>query len=192
MVGSTDTLGNWDPQRGVGMQWSEGDVWYVDLEVPACGHHLEMEYKYVIRDPDGSACTWKPGSNYRLSLASLSPVLASAARHSLVGGVAVRDAWDGAVRDVSVEVGEGRRALTEAMRAHSASLALALDELANQIVHAEGLGGAQLDLAAPELLQADRMLAAASRKVAAAAYALESAQPTQQLPAPATSAVSVR
>jgi len=37
MVGSTDTLGNWDPQRGVGMQWSEGDVWYVDLEVPACG-----------------------------------------------------------------------------------------------------------------------------------------------------------
>jgi len=76
----------------------------------------------VIRDPDGSACTWKPGSNYRLSLASLSPVLASAARHSLVGGVAVRDAWDGAVRDVSVEVGEGRRALTEAMRAHSASV----------------------------------------------------------------------
>jgi len=35
LVGSSDVLGNWDPRHGVGMQWSEGDVWQVDLEVSA-------------------------------------------------------------------------------------------------------------------------------------------------------------
>lgn len=35
MVGSTEDLGNWDPRRGIRMEWSEGDVWRVDIEVPA-------------------------------------------------------------------------------------------------------------------------------------------------------------
>jgi hypothetical protein len=34
MVGSNELLGNWDPKRGMGMRWSEGDVWVADFEVP--------------------------------------------------------------------------------------------------------------------------------------------------------------
>jgi hypothetical protein len=88
-------------------------------------HTAEVEYKYVVRNPDGEAAAWKPGSNYRLSLASLAPVLVGAARR-VIGGVSVRDAWDGAVRDVSVEVAaaEGRR-VSEAEREHSATVRVA-------------------------------------------------------------------
>jgi hypothetical protein len=35
IVGSSEDLGNWDPRRGVGMQWSEGDVWQVEFDVSA-------------------------------------------------------------------------------------------------------------------------------------------------------------
>jgi hypothetical protein len=35
IVGSSEALGNWDPSRGVGLRWSEGDVWEVEFEVSA-------------------------------------------------------------------------------------------------------------------------------------------------------------
>jgi hypothetical protein len=35
IVGSSDALGAWDPSKGVGLRWSEGDVWEVDFEVSA-------------------------------------------------------------------------------------------------------------------------------------------------------------
>lgn len=39
IVGSTEELGSWDPRRGLGMQWSEGDIWVCDFEVPIrCAH----------------------------------------------------------------------------------------------------------------------------------------------------------
>jgi hypothetical protein len=52
----------------------------------------------VVRNPDGGAELWKPGGNLCLTLDT--PAAAP-------GGVAVRDAWDGSVRDVRVEVAEG-------------------------------------------------------------------------------------
>lgn len=59
---------------------------------PPPSEHSAIEYKYVVRNPDGNAATWKPGSNYRLSLSSLLPVLASTAQRAL-GAVGVRDSW---------------------------------------------------------------------------------------------------
>ena len=34
LVGSDEYLGKWDAQRAVAMNWSHGDVWTVDLELP--------------------------------------------------------------------------------------------------------------------------------------------------------------
>ncbi len=34
LVGSDEFLGDWDVQRGVPMNWQDGDVWTVDLELP--------------------------------------------------------------------------------------------------------------------------------------------------------------
>lgn len=178
MVGSTDVLGNWDPSHGVGMRWTEGDVWHVDLEVTA-GPQLGFEYKYVVRNPDGNVCLWKPGSNYQFSLAALAPVLASrGARASRVGGVAVRDAWDGAVRDVRVQVADARPAPGPRMdhSAYNEALASALDELAEQIAQAQQVSSSfSTDPTSPAMLQADRLVAAAARKAAAAAHALTAA-----------------
>lgn len=72
-----------------------------------------------MRNPDGNVSHWKPGSNYSFSLASVAPlVLSKAARFgaaaaAALGAVAVRDAWDGAARDVSVDVVEARGGMSE-------------------------------------------------------------------------------
>ena len=34
LVGSDEFLGDWDVRRGVPMNWQDGDVWTVDLELP--------------------------------------------------------------------------------------------------------------------------------------------------------------
>jgi len=81
-----------------------------------------------VRNPDGGVSQWKPGSNFSFSLG---PAAGSAisgggggggARQGMPGGVAVRDAWDGSVRDVRLEVTENgvARALTEAEKEQNA------------------------------------------------------------------------
>jgi hypothetical protein len=34
LVGSAEPLGSWDIDQGVTMQWSDGDLWSVDVELP--------------------------------------------------------------------------------------------------------------------------------------------------------------
>ena len=60
-----------------------------------CRHGIDMEYKYVIRGPDGHV-TWKPGSNYNIAL----PGEDSAKWLQIA--VAIRDAWDGTSRCIEV------------------------------------------------------------------------------------------
>ncbi|KIZ05022.1 hypothetical protein MNEG_2936 [Monoraphidium neglectum] len=176
MVGSNELLGNWDPKRGMGMRWSEGDVWVADFEVPP-GPHLEMEYKYVVRNADGGVSHWKPGSNFSFSLSSVAPLVLARGgpRGAQLGGVAVRDAWDGARRDVSVEFAEDSGLSEEERREQDAfreSLSAALEELSGHITQAEQLSRRIKDPASPHLLEADRMVAAATRKAVAFAQAL--------------------
>ena len=35
IVGSTTSLGSWDVDQSVDMEWTDGDVWRVELEIPA-------------------------------------------------------------------------------------------------------------------------------------------------------------
>lgn len=187
IVGSSADLGEWDPREAVSMRWSDGDVWECELEVSA-GPHLELEYKYVIRDPDGGVSLWKPGSNFKLDVALDG---AAAAPGAAPGGLAVCDAWDGSVRDVRVEVTEaGRpaRPMSDTEREQMAfreSLVSALDELSSQIGEAETIGSSVEDPTSPEVLQADRLVAAAARKAVAVAHALNAAQEQARLAAPA-------
>lgn len=191
MVGSSEQLGNWDPSRAMGMRWSEGDVWTVDLEV-APGPHVELEYKYVIRQPDGSVCHWKPGENCSFSLSSVAPLVLSkaATRGSRVGGVAVRDVWDpadGRGREVDVHLVEavGGDRLSEEDRveqdAFREQLGVALDELSSRISGAEELGGGADDPTLPHLLAADREIAVATRKCVAFAQALNASMARSRL-----------
>ena len=35
IIGSTTSLGSWDIDQSVDMEWTDGDVWRVELEIPA-------------------------------------------------------------------------------------------------------------------------------------------------------------
>ena len=37
VVGSAESLGNWDPKKKVVMNWSEGDIWRAELDVISAG-----------------------------------------------------------------------------------------------------------------------------------------------------------
>ena len=54
-----------------------------------------MEYKYVIRGPNGDV-TWKPGNNYNIPLPEQEPA------SWLQTAIAIRDAWDESFRCIQV------------------------------------------------------------------------------------------
>ncbi|GLC34563.1 hypothetical protein PLESTB_001247900 [Pleodorina starrii] len=99
LVGSGDSLGNWDPKRTVQMKWTDGDWWTVELTVSS-GSSLDLEYKYVVVNADGNIGLWKPGSNYRVTL-PLSSGGTKAPRR-----VKVADAWDDSFKKVDIEEAE--------------------------------------------------------------------------------------
>jgi len=84
IVGSEHQLGAWDVTKGVALRWSDGDVWQGEIEMDSRAAHTRMEYKYVVRDSDGTAVSWMPGENVCLEMPGLDA-------HTVV----VADAWDG-------------------------------------------------------------------------------------------------
>lgn len=48
LVGSDSVLGSWDVAQGPALRWSDGDVWTLDLEVPA-GQQLSFKVWGVSR-----------------------------------------------------------------------------------------------------------------------------------------------
>ncbi|CAK0784239.1 hypothetical protein CVIRNUC_007443 [Coccomyxa viridis] len=143
LVGSSQRLGNWQADDGLEMQWNEGDVWTIDLDLPL-ENGIDMEYKYVIRGPDGHI-TWKPGSNYNIAL----PGEDSA--NWLQIAVAIRDAWDGASRCIEIDHHESERiSMEQALNK--------LDAMVNEAMTIETGPGA------PERLAADLEVAAAAKQ----------------------------
>lgn len=65
LVGNIEALGNWDVMRGVQLVWSAGHVWEGSVELPA---GLHIQYKYVVRNKDGSVVRWQEGANVSLEL----------------------------------------------------------------------------------------------------------------------------
>jgi hypothetical protein len=59
-----------------------------------------MEYKYIVKNhSDGRVLAWKPGSNLSLKV----PVVQEE-QHAVAEEVRVRDAWDGSIQDIELEV----------------------------------------------------------------------------------------
>lgn len=75
----------------------------------SCRPEVELEYKYVVRNEDGGVMFWKPGENCQIKV----PVWLKEEK-AIAEGVLVRDAWDGSIQDIELEVtGFQRQEFTE-------------------------------------------------------------------------------
>lgn len=179
MVGSGEALGDWSVDRGKRMHWTDGDVWQVDFEV-STGPEVQLEYKYVVRSTDGGVLYWKPGENCQIRV----PVWLKEEK-AIAEGVLVRDAWDGSIQDIELEVtGFQRQEFTEEEERAAVQSAVdrALHELTQAMSTSLSVQDRRQDPTAPEVLQADRLVAAAARKAVAMHRAFEATKQLQALP----------
>lgn len=65
LVGGCAELGNWVLASAASMEWGEGDMWNVTLDLPAGS---VVEYKYVVMGAGGHAAAWQAGNNSVLAL----------------------------------------------------------------------------------------------------------------------------
>jgi len=91
LVGNKEPLGCWDPEKCVKMEWREGDIWVGEVELNAELTSDPLEYKYMVRNPDGTVIEWKPGENIVLQLPK-----------EPLAEVVVGDAWDGRTQSVEL------------------------------------------------------------------------------------------
>ncbi|KAJ7964159.1 Phosphoglucan, water dikinase, chloroplastic [Quillaja saponaria] len=59
VVGNDPAIGLWIPTRAIPLNWSEGDIWSVELDIPA---GLQIEFKFILRQSSGKIL-WQPGPN---------------------------------------------------------------------------------------------------------------------------------
>lgn len=180
VIGAQDTLGAWDVVKAIPMEWTEGDVWSVDMNVPSDGS-VVLDYKYVVRsEEDMEAVRWKEGGNFQLRLPNQ-------------GRLRVRDTWDESCREVEIEtqtvmpdgtVRRRRRKVDEDAELQ-ASISKAADKAMQQldaaVTRSMDLLGTTADPGAPELLAADRLVAAAAKRATTMNRALDSAKEAKLL-----------
>lgn len=65
VVGSTPSLGSWDPTAGLTLQWREGDTWQSEALIEAVDEDVEL--KFVIKDEE-KVFEWQPGRNITLHI----------------------------------------------------------------------------------------------------------------------------
>jgi len=68
LVGSSPELGTWDTEKGVTLEWTEGDVWTAMLEIEE-----DLEFK-VVKDLGNGAIVWEEGDNRVLKSSAPSEV----------------------------------------------------------------------------------------------------------------------
>lgn len=68
LVGNCLELGNWNPQNGVSMTWTEGNVWTTQVAFSDAARSIE--YKYVVVDATNpqTHLTWECNNNHKLDL----------------------------------------------------------------------------------------------------------------------------
>lgn len=179
LVGSGEALGNWSVDKGRRMHWTDADIWQVDFEV-STGPEVQLEYKYVVKNTDGGVLCWKPGENCQIKV----PVWLREEK-AIAEGVLVRDAWDGSIQDIELEVtGFQRQDFTEEEERAAVESAVdrALQELSQAMSTSLSVQNRRQDPTAPEVLQADRLVAAAARKAVAMHRAFEATKQLQALP----------
>ncbi|KAF8056234.1 CAF1-7 [Scenedesmus sp. PABB004] len=84
VVGSCASLGSWNTDAAVRLNWQEGHVWEASVELPA---GEAVDYKYVVRNADGTMDRWQPGENLRMDV----PV--AQGNNGRRRGVLVLDSW---------------------------------------------------------------------------------------------------
>ena len=65
LVGSIPMFGNWDPNRGIALQWSAGHNWFVEIPFVKLNQeitkdHSAVEFKFVVRAEHG-VVRWEGG-----------------------------------------------------------------------------------------------------------------------------------
>ncbi|EXC23671.1 hypothetical protein L484_015581 [Morus notabilis] len=59
IVGDDPMFGLWDPESAVPLNWSEGHVWTVELDIPV---GKSIQFKFILKDSTGEI-VWQPGPN---------------------------------------------------------------------------------------------------------------------------------
>lgn len=59
VVGDAPQFGSWNPKAAVPLDWSEGDIWTTEVDVPV---GKQIEYKFILIGKRGELL-WQPGSN---------------------------------------------------------------------------------------------------------------------------------
>eukprot|EP00884_Botryococcus_braunii_P016819 jgi/Botrbrau1/3820/Bobra.0183s0050.1 len=161
VVGSDGLLGGWDVGQAAEMKWTPGDIWTIKLELGQL--HDLLEYKYVIRNPDGEVVAWKPGPNCSLTL------------HQLPSSskFAVSDTWDGSIHDIQewsdlLTPAETEESLVEEAHNFQETLEWAianpLEQLKGCVEQSKHLMQDLQDPTHPEMLAADEALYYWSRR----------------------------
>nr|XP_028956374.1 uncharacterized protein LOC103420140 [Malus domestica] len=57
LVGSEPIMGQWDPSNATPMNWSDGNIWNIELNVPT---GIAIQYKFILKKDTGDVL-WQPG-----------------------------------------------------------------------------------------------------------------------------------
>lgn len=66
MTGSSFLLGNWNPENGLKLEWSEGHKWFVKLPISKFGEQ-SFDFKFVIKNNNCDYTKWESGSNHQFN-----------------------------------------------------------------------------------------------------------------------------
>lgn len=59
IVGDDPMFGLWDPESAVPLNWSEGHLWTVELDIPV---GKSIQFKFILKDASGEI-VWQPGAD---------------------------------------------------------------------------------------------------------------------------------
>lgn len=106
ILGSTSSLGEWDPKRAIELIWTKDDLWVLPpCKAPRMIRGQSIDYKYVIVPSEGQDPTelqWQEGDNNTVVISRKCDGSAGAGPSGgeQTSTVTVYDDWNAPVRDV--------------------------------------------------------------------------------------------
>ena len=76
IVGSMDMLGNWDPNNGIKLSWSEGHKWSIVINMSKL-KDKNVEFKFIVKNVNSGDTKWEGGQNHSLNWTHLQSILNS-------------------------------------------------------------------------------------------------------------------
>jgi hypothetical protein len=65
VVGNSEALGDWDPLKGIELEWTEGHMWRASVALPA---DTKTSFKFIKVDESGTVLEWEDGEDRSVSL----------------------------------------------------------------------------------------------------------------------------